>query len=288
MILEESHVLLLKRLHPVMFHLSLNIPAHRGQFRLPHREGPVAGLPCERASTEGLMNPFRTSAFHIANQIGETMRRSEAEQQVDMIQPSADAEGRRVRLPEDSAQHCVRSGPPFLRQPRFAIPGGKHHMDMQTGMGGWHGEKIRGRMSAFNTIPRAPAGARFVIWARFPGVVPRARATPGYLPAAPPGRRLSVVTSSKASRRDAGRVARGRAAPRTPGANPKKRIAPRQGRGERTPPLFPDALGLRGGNQRGGEVFVEGEEEFDAGAVGEADGGGPNGLSPPSRDFHFW
>lgn len=83
------------------------------------------------------MNPLRGRTFHSHQHIGEAVRGSEPDEQVDVIRGSADRFRYGAEGPQRPAQVSVKAPAPGFGNQRAAVLGADDHVVMKAQMGGW-------------------------------------------------------------------------------------------------------------------------------------------------------
>src|SRR6185437_987210 len=142
-------------------------------------EGTVPALPREGSTFRPpFLDPARRVRFHDTQAIGDREIGGEARENVDVVGGSANCNGNRAQLPQDSANVGVHVGANVIREERCAARGGKDDVREQVGEGVGHScAPLEGRVLytpgwrwGIRLAPATRAGA----WggAVFPGLAP--------------------------------------------------------------------------------------------------------------------
>src|SRR4051812_35162700 len=99
------------------------------------------------------MHPAGGDGFDIADDVRDTMRGAEAEEQMDVVSDSADGLRDTIEVSYDAAEITVQAFTPRGQNRGGAILGAEHEMVVEGDVGGWHD----------NSLSDAPAGAAVLL-----------------------------------------------------------------------------------------------------------------------------
>ena len=108
-----------------------NVTNNTLHMRRAHRERAVPLLPCERLHAKLPVHPFRRNSFHFPQYIRKAVRRSQPQQQMDVIRNSPDLFRNAIQFSHNPAKILVQPMAPFSNYKRQMISSPKYNMVMQ-------------------------------------------------------------------------------------------------------------------------------------------------------------
>ena len=133
--LQEFSIFLLKSSFPMMFFLPGDVAFYDFAEGRADGECAVTFLPRERSITSFIMHPFRGNRLDVADDVGKTRGRGQAEEEVNVISHAADGLGNCTRGSGHAAEIGVEAVATFFRDPGFAIFRREDDMEMEGKVG---------------------------------------------------------------------------------------------------------------------------------------------------------
>ena len=135
---EKLHVFVPKRPRAMMAFLPLNVAPHHRDLRRADAERTVAILPTETPVADFLVNPFGRLPLDVAQHLGELVRGSEADEQMDVIGNAAHRRGHAVEGADESAEVGVETVAPRGEDGGGLVLRAENEVVLEGEMGGGH------------------------------------------------------------------------------------------------------------------------------------------------------
>jgi len=111
-LLEKSHVFLLKGFGSMMRNLMRDVFLDRPTIGYAHGEGAIPRLPREIFDADGFVNPTRGGLFDVLDEWGQGVGRSQTNQQMHMVSHPANGFGNALRRVNQTAEVFMETIPP--------------------------------------------------------------------------------------------------------------------------------------------------------------------------------